>query len=38
MWNALASALAAGATIVLFDGAPLQPDARVVADGATRSG
>lgn len=26
MWNALASGLATGATIVLFDGAPLQPD------------
>jgi acetoacetyl-CoA synthetase len=30
MWNALASALAADATIVLFDGAALQPDPRVL--------
>ena len=30
MWNALVSGLAAGATIVLFDGAPLQPDPRVL--------
>jgi acetoacetyl-CoA synthetase len=30
MWNALASGLAAGATIVLYDGAPLQPDPRVL--------
>jgi acetoacetyl-CoA synthetase len=30
MWNALASGLAAGATIVLFDGAPLQPDPRIL--------
>ena len=30
MWNALASGLATGATIVLFDGAPLQPDPRVL--------
>jgi acetoacetyl-CoA synthetase len=38
MWNALASGLATGATIVLFDGAPLQPDPRVpVAHGARRA-
>ncbi len=30
MWNALASGLATGATIVLFDGAPLQPDPRIL--------
>lgn len=30
MWNALVSGLATGATIVLFDGAPLQPDPRVL--------
>jgi acetoacetyl-CoA synthetase len=30
MWNALASGLSTGATIVLFDGAPLQPDPRVL--------
>ena len=30
MWNMLASGLATGATIVLFDGAPLQPDPRVL--------
>jgi len=30
MWNALASGLGTGATIVLFDGAPLQPDPRVL--------
>jgi acetoacetyl-CoA synthetase len=30
MWNALASGLVAGATIVLFDGAPLQPDPRIL--------
>jgi acetoacetyl-CoA synthetase len=30
MWNALVSGLATGATIVLFDGAPLQPDPNVL--------
>jgi acetoacetyl-CoA synthetase len=30
MWNGLVSGLATGATIVLFDGAPLQPDPRVL--------
>lgn len=30
MWNALVSGLSTGATIVLFDGAPLQPDPRVL--------
>jgi len=30
MWNGLASALAADATIVLFDGAALQPDPRIL--------
>jgi len=30
VWNGLVSGLATGATIVLFDGAPLQPDPRVL--------
>ncbi|MGH8175311.1 MAG: acetoacetate--CoA ligase [Steroidobacter sp.] len=30
MWNGLVSGLATGATIVLFDGAPLQPDPRIL--------
>jgi acetoacetyl-CoA synthetase len=30
MWNALVSGLATGATIVLFDGSPLQPDPRIL--------
>lgn len=30
MWNALVSGLATGATILLFDGAPLQPDPRIL--------
>jgi acetoacetyl-CoA synthetase len=30
VWNGLVSALAAEATIVLFDGAPLQPDPRIL--------
>ncbi len=30
MWNALASGLAAGATIVLFDGAALQPEPNIL--------
>lgn len=30
MWNALASGLSAGATIVLFDAAPLQPEPRLL--------
>lgn len=30
MWNALVSGLAAGATIVLFEGSPLQPDPRIL--------
>ncbi|MGH6610997.1 MAG: AMP-binding protein, partial [Burkholderiaceae bacterium] len=30
MWNGLAAGLATGATIVLFDGSPLQPDPRVL--------
>ncbi|MGH8238092.1 MAG: acetoacetate--CoA ligase [Steroidobacteraceae bacterium] len=30
MWNALVGGLATGATVVLFDGAPLQPDPRVL--------
>jgi acetoacetyl-CoA synthetase len=32
MWNWLVSALASGATIVLYDGAPLAPDPRVLWD------
>jgi len=30
MWNWLVSALAVGATVVLYDGSPLHPDARVL--------
>jgi acetoacetyl-CoA synthetase len=30
MWNAVASALLASATSVLYDGSPLQPDARIL--------
>jgi acetoacetyl-CoA synthetase len=30
MWNSLASGLGTGATIVLFDGAPLQPDPNIL--------
>jgi acetoacetyl-CoA synthetase len=30
MWNSLVSGLAVGATIVLFDGSPLQPDPRIL--------
>lgn len=30
MWNCLVSGLATGATIVLFDGAPLQPDPKIL--------
>lgn len=30
MWNALAAGLATGASILLFDGAPLQPDPRIL--------
>ena len=38
MWNGLVSALAVGATIVLFDGAPLHPDPRdPVAPGRGRT-
>ncbi len=32
MWNWLVSGLAVGATVVLYDGAPLAPDARVIWD------
>ncbi|HET7248563.1 MAG TPA: acetoacetate--CoA ligase [Gemmatimonadales bacterium] len=38
MWNWLASALATGATIVLYDGAPLAPDPRVLWDVVAREG
>jgi acetoacetyl-CoA synthetase len=30
MWNALVSGLATGATILMFDGSPLQPDPRIL--------
>jgi len=30
MWNALVSGLAVGATIAMYDGAPLQPDPRIL--------
>jgi acetoacetyl-CoA synthetase len=36
MWNWLVSALATGATVVLYDGSPLHPDARVLWRMATR--
>ena len=36
MWNWLASALATGATLVLYDGAPLAPDPRVLWDVVAR--
>jgi len=36
MWNWLASALAVGATIVLYDGAPLSPSASVLWDMAEK--
>ena len=36
MWNWLASALAVGATIVLYDGAPLSPSASVLWDMVER--
>ena len=36
MWNWLVSALAVGATIVLYDGAPLAPDPRVLWDLVAR--
>ena len=38
MWNWLVSGLALGATIVLYDGAPLHPDARVLWDMAAGEG
>ena len=34
MWNWLASALASGATLLLYDGSPLHPDARALFDFA----
>jgi acetoacetyl-CoA synthetase len=36
MWNWLVSALATGASIVLYDGAPLAPDPRVLWDAIER--
>ncbi|MGH9258324.1 MAG: AMP-binding protein, partial [Acidimicrobiales bacterium] len=36
MWNWLMSALAVGATVLLYDGAPLAPDPRVLWDLAER--
>ena len=38
MWNWLVSALAARAAVVLYDGAPLAPDPRVLLDMAAREG
>jgi acetoacetyl-CoA synthetase len=38
MWNWLVSALAVGATVVLYDGSPLYPDARVLWKMAEREG
>jgi acetoacetyl-CoA synthetase len=35
MWNWVVSSLAAGATVVLYDGAPLAPDPRVLWDMAS---
>jgi acetoacetyl-CoA synthetase len=36
MWNWLVSSLAVGATVVLYDGAPLAPDPRILWDMAER--
>jgi acetoacetyl-CoA synthetase len=36
MWNWLVSSLSVGATVVLYDGAPLAPDPRVLWDMAAR--
>ena len=36
MWNWLVSGLASGATLVLYDGSPFHPDARVLFDLAER--
>ncbi len=38
MWNWLASALASGATLVLYDGAPFHPDGNVLFDYADETG
>ncbi|HET9708643.1 MAG TPA: acetoacetate--CoA ligase [Gemmatimonadales bacterium] len=38
MWNWLASALATGATLVLYDGAPLAPDPQVLWDMVAQEG
>jgi acetoacetyl-CoA synthetase len=38
MWNWLVTALASGATLVLYDGAPFHPDARRLFDLADRAG
>jgi acetoacetyl-CoA synthetase len=38
MWNWLVSALATGATVVLYDGSPLHPDPRVLWRMAEREG
>ena len=38
MWNWLVTALASGATIVLFDGSPFHPDAAAMWDLAEREG
>ena len=38
MWNWLASALASGATLLLYDGAPFYPDGNVLFDFADETG
>ncbi len=38
MWNWLASALASGATLLLYDGAPFYPDGNVLFDYADETG
>ena len=38
MWNWLASGLASGATLLLYDGSPFHPDGRVLFDYAEASG
>jgi acetoacetyl-CoA synthetase len=38
MWNWLISSLSVGATVVLYDGAPLTPDARILWDMAEQEG
>jgi acetoacetyl-CoA synthetase len=38
MWNWLVSALASGATLLLYDGSPFHPDGRVLFDWADETG